>query len=122
MTPENRERLPVDMTENDTPSGGNDSIDLTNEWPPLQDESDETVALALEQRKNEATELVERLGRALLNEEPVVSDEDVTRLLVLGNDLRGLAANLTHRVPREGMAEQRKREEDAEPVDTSGEC
>ena len=110
MTPENRERLPVNMTDNDTPSGGNDSIDLTNEWPPLQDESDERVALALEQRKNEATELVERLSTALLNEEPPVSGEDVTRLLVLGNDIRGLAANLSCRVSAEGMSEQRKQE------------
>jgi hypothetical protein len=113
MTPENRERLPVNMTDNDTPSGGNDSIDLTNEWPPLQDESDETVALALEQRKNEATELVERLSAGLLNEDVVVSDEDVTRLLVLGNDLRGLAAELSGRVPMEKRYEQRKREESA---------
>ena len=113
MTPENRERQPVNMMDNDTPSGGNDSIDLTNEWPPLQDEPDETVALALEERKNEATELVERLATALLNEEPAVSDDDVTRLLVLGNDLRGLAAELSGRVPHEGMCEQRQREESA---------
>jgi hypothetical protein len=111
MTPENRERHPVDMMDNDTPSGGNDSIDLTNEWPPLQDEPDETVALALEQRKNEATELAERLTTALLNEDAVVSDEDVRRLLVLGNDLRGLAAELSGRVPHDGMCEQRKQEQ-----------
>lgn len=97
MTPENRERHPVDMMDNDTPSGGNDSIDLTNEWPPLEGEPDETVALALEQRKNEATELAERLSAALLNEDREVSDEDVNALLVLGNDLRGLAANLSYR-------------------------
>lgn len=100
-------------TDENTPSMGTDSIDLTNEWPPLHDESDETVALALEQRKNEAVELVERLGVALQNEEPVVSDDDVTALLRLGNDIRGLAANLTHRVPPEERCEQRKREESA---------
>jgi len=109
MTPENRERHPVDMMDNDTPSGGNDSIDLTNEWPPLQDEPDETVALALEQRKNEATDLVERLSTALLNEDAEVSDDDVTALLVLGNDLRGLAAELSGRFP----SEKREREESA---------
>lgn len=97
MTPENRERHPVDMMDNDTPSGGNDSIDLTNEWPPLQGEPDETVALALEQRKNEALFLSDRLCAALLNEDREVSDEDVNALLVLGNDLRGLAAHLSCR-------------------------
>lgn len=101
------------MTKIDTPGDGDESIDLTNEWPPLQDEPDETVALALEQRKNEATELAERLSTALLNEEPPLSDEDVTRLLVLGNDLRGLAAELSGRVPLEARCEQRKREESA---------
>lgn len=113
MTPENRERHPVDMMDNDTPSGGNDSIDLTNEWPPLQDEPDETVALALEERKNDALVVADRLSAALLNEDRVVTDEDVTALLRLGNDLRGLAAELSGRVPPEGRCEQRKREESA---------
>jgi hypothetical protein len=84
-------------TDECTPVTGSDSIELTDEWPPLQDESDETVALAVEERKYIAEVLAERLSGALLNEEEELSEDDVADLLVLGNDLRGLAANLMMR-------------------------
>lgn len=81
-------------TDESTPPTGTDSIDLTNEWPPLSDEPDETVALAVEERKNDTLVLADRVTGALLNEEKELSDDDVRDLLALGNDLRGLAANL----------------------------
>jgi len=84
-------------TDENTPSTGNDSIDLTEEWPPLSDEPDETVALAVEERKNDTLAVADRVTGALLNDERELSDEDVADLLALGNDLRGLAANLMGR-------------------------
>jgi hypothetical protein len=87
-------------TEDSTPAMESGRIDLSDEWPPLREEPDEQVALALEQTKNDTLELSDRLGRALLNDSEALSDEDVDDLLMLGNNLRGLAANLAHRVPR----------------------
>jgi hypothetical protein len=106
-------------TDESTPETGTGSIDLADGWPPLRDEPDEQVAGALEVKRNEARELTERLRYALVDDEGALTDEDVDALLALGNDLRGLAANLAHRVPREGMCEQRVQEEGEGPVDKS---
>jgi len=123
MTPQERARHSASMTTEDrTPATGTDSIDLTDEWPPLREEPDEKVALAVEERKQVVREVTDRVARALLNEEVTLTDEDVADLLTLGNDLRGLAANLSERVPPSGRCEQREREESAEPVAKSDEC
>lgn len=83
---------------NSTPEVGNESIELTDDWPPLQEEADGEVAAVLVEKKNETREVVNRLDRALQNESVELTDGDVEALLAVGNDLRGLAANLAERV------------------------
>jgi hypothetical protein len=86
-------------TDDDTPATENESTELTGEWPPLDGEADSEVAAVLVEKKNETREVVNRLDRALQNDGVELADEDVEALLGVGNDLRGLAANLAHRVP-----------------------
>lgn len=86
-------------TEDTTPETGTDRTEaLTDEWPPLKDEPDERVAEELVDAKDEMRELGLRLDHALMNEGEEVEAEDVDALLELGNDLRGLAANLACRL------------------------
>ena len=100
MTLVSRARPHVSMeTEDSTPETGNDRTDaLTDEWPPLKDESDERVAEAIVDAKDEMREVGLRLDHALMNDGERIQGEDVEALLELGNDLRGLAANLACRL------------------------
>jgi len=98
MTPLNRARLPVKMeTDDSTPEMGNDRTELIDEWPPLRGAEDEEVAAALFDAKDELRVLALQLDDVLVNGRGEIEDSDVADLLELGNDLRGLAANLAQR-------------------------
>ena len=97
------------MTANDdTPPKGQDSIERWRDGDesfPLRDESDENLALALEDWKQETKDAVNDATRALLNDSEPLTDEKVRRVAEAGDALTALTATLTHRVPDEYRAE-----------------
>ena len=92
------------MTANpDSPTEGHESIDTKDlsDGTPLEDKSDEFVALVLEGQKQEAMTAADTLSRALLNDDRPLTDEDVVRLAKIGNAFRGIYSELVRRVPEE---------------------
>lgn len=73
--------------------------EIEGEDRPLDDESDEEIALALAGALDEARQGADNVSTALLNEERPLTDEDVKRLWQAGNALVALSRTLTGRVP-----------------------
>lgn len=73
--------------------------EIEGEDRPLDDESDEEIALALAGLLDEARQGTESVTEALLNEDRPLTDEEVKRLWQTGNALVGLSRTLTGRVP-----------------------
>jgi len=89
-------------TDDDSPRDREVSIGIdTDEWPPLQGESDEDVALALEEEKQLARQAVDDVNRALLNEGTPLTDEKVHNLWRAGHALSAISDALVRRVPPE---------------------
>ena len=99
------------MTANDdTPLKGQESIERwrSGEEPrPLRDESDEDLAVALEEWNAEIEDAVHAATRPLLSDSVPLTDEKVVRVLEAAEALEALAGTLTLRVPDEHRADDR---------------
>lgn len=93
------------MTANDnSPAEGQESIDT--DGFPLRDATDEDLALALEEQKQEAKEAVDDVTRALLNDCEPLTDKKAQRVAEAGDALTALWRTLTLRVPEEHQQRQ----------------
>lgn len=104
-----RPRRLMTMTANDdTPREGQDSIDF-GDHAALLEKSDEEMALAVEEQKEDARQAADAVSAALLNEDEALTDEKVHALWKVGDALAALSAALVHRVPAEHQVEREER-------------
>lgn len=85
----------------DSPREGQDSTESRSDYPPRTDATDEEIALALEERKQDARHAVDDVTAALLNEDEPLTDEKVHGLWKAANALTALSDALCLRVPEE---------------------
>lgn len=91
--------------DSDTPETGHESIDF-RETRPLEDASDERVALAIEEQKQKARVAADDVCRALLNDDVPLTDEKVAALGDTAEALSALVRTVTMRVPPEHQFEE----------------
>jgi hypothetical protein len=88
------------MTADDsTPNEGQDSTDIDRESFPLKEATNEDLALALEDHRQEMRSAVDDVSRALLNESEPLTDEKVDRLWTAADEVAALSRTLVLRVP-----------------------
>ena len=95
------------MTANDdTPTVGQESIDIGTESFPLQESTDEDLAAELEQQQKELVEAADAVERSLRDESVPLTDAKVWRLSVAAEAVNGITRTLSLRVPEEYRIEE----------------
>jgi hypothetical protein len=94
------------MTANDeSPGNGHESTESEDQGPPLMDASNEELARAIEEGKNQVLFATEDVTTALNTESEPLKDDDVGRLWDAASRLERLCETLVHRVPDEHRVE-----------------
>jgi ATP-dependent exoDNAse (exonuclease V) beta subunit len=101
------------MTANDTtPEKGQDSTELEREGFPLNEATNEEIALALEEEKQKVRSAADDVSRALLNEDVPLTGDMVERLWSASGAVTALSRTLSLRVPKAHRIEESESDTD----------
>jgi len=93
--------------EKESPEKGHERTGIDWKHKPLERASNEEIAMAIEEEKEQMRAACNTVTKALLNEEEPLTDEKVGEMDTYANHVKALVRTLTHRVPEEYRTEEK---------------